>query len=105
MGKLSIKKGDQVVVIAGKQRGKKGKVQKVHPADNTVLVEGLNLVKKHSKPSQTNPQGGVIDKSLPINVSKVMLICPECNEPIRVARKRTEDGVVRVCRKCSRNID
>lgn len=103
---VNIKKGDEILVISGKDKGRRGKVQRVSPRDNAVLVEGLNLAKKHSKPSKANPQGGVIDKALPLNVSKVMVVCPGCNKPTRIVRERAADGsLVRSCRHCNRNLD
>lgn len=103
---VNIKKGDEVLVISGKDKGRRGKVQRVSPADNTVLLEGLNLVKKHSKPSKANPQGGVIDKAMPLNISKVMVVCPGCNKPTRIVRERAVDGsLVRSCRHCNRNLE
>jgi len=106
MAKVSLKKGDEVMVIAGKDKGRRGKIQKVLPSVASVLVEGLNLVKKHAKPTKSNPQGGVIDKALPLHASKVMVVCPGCNEPTRILRERSADGVsVRSCRHCGRNLE
>ena len=103
---INVKKGDEVLVTSGKDKGRRGKVQKVFPQDNAVLVEGLNLVKKHAKPTKANPQGGVIDKALPLNVSKVMVVCPGCNKPTRILRERAADGeLVRSCRHCGRNLE
>lgn len=103
---INVKKGDEVLVISGKDKGRRGKVQKVIPQDNAVLVEGLNLAKKHTKPTKANPQGGVIDKALPLNVSKVMVVCPGCNQPTRAKRERAADGeMVRTCRRCGRNLE
>jgi large subunit ribosomal protein L24 len=81
---MKIKKNDTVLVIAGNSRGKKGKVLKVFPSDNRVIVEGVNIMKKHSKPTQKVPQGGIIQKEAPINASNVMIIDPKTNEPTRV---------------------
>ncbi|HPT87559.1 MAG TPA: 50S ribosomal protein L24 [Bacillota bacterium] len=103
---VNIKKGDEVLVISGKDKGRRGKVQRVFPRENAVIVEGLNLAKKHSKPSKANPQGGVIDKALPLNISKVMVVCPGCNKPTRIVRERAADGtLVRSCRHCNRNLE
>ena len=103
---VNIKKGDEVLIISGKDKGRRGKVQRVFPSENAVIVEGLNLAKKHSKLSKANPQGGVIDKALPLNISKVMVVCPGCNKPTRIVRERAADGsLVRSCRHCNRNLE
>ena len=77
MGKMHVKTGDTVIVIAGKEKGKKGKIIAAYPKKDRVVVEGLNLVKRHTKPSQNNPQGGIITKEAAIHVSNVMLVDPE----------------------------
>lgn len=104
--KLNVKKGDEVLIIAGKDKGRRGKIQRVFPQQNAVLVEGLNLAKKHAKPTKTNPQGGVIDKALPVNVSKVMVVCPGCSKPTRILQEQSADGeFIRSCRHCGRNLE
>lgn len=104
--KVNLKKGDEVLVIAGKDQGRRGKVQKVLPNQNAIIVEGLNLAKKHAKPTKTNPQGGVIDKALPLQISKVMVVCSGCNQPTRFRRNRAVDGaLVRVCHSCGKTLD
>lgn len=104
--KLNVKKGDKVKVITGKDKGSVGKVQRVMPQDNAVLIEGLNLSKKHAKPSKINPQGGVIDMALPIDVSKVMVVCEGCGKTTRVRHERSADGtVIRSCHHCGRSLD
>lgn len=101
-----LKKGDEVCVISGKDKGRRGKVQTVLPSENTLIIEGLNLAKKHAKPTKTSPQGGVIDKALPIAACKVMLVCSGCNQPTRVRRDRAVDGkLVRICGHCGRTLD
>ncbi|NLY74241.1 MAG: 50S ribosomal protein L24 [Firmicutes bacterium] len=106
MSVRNIKKGDEVVVISGKNKNRRGKVQKVLPAIGAVIIEGLNLAKKHAKPTKNNPQGGVIDKALPLNISKVMVVCSGCNQPSRLRRERAVDGtVVRICRNCGKTLD
>jgi large subunit ribosomal protein L24 len=103
---VNVKKGDEVLVIAGKDKGRRGKVQKVIPSDNAVIIEGLNFVKKHAKPNKANPQGGVIDKALPLNISKVMVVCSGCNQPTRSLKEQAVDGQsVRKCRHCGRILD
>ncbi len=84
---MKIKKEDSVIVIAGNFRGKTGKVLKVFPKENRIIVEGVNIRKRHSKPTQQNPQGGIIEKEAPINVSNVMLLDPKTNEPTRLGSK------------------
>jgi large subunit ribosomal protein L24 len=84
---MKIKKEDSVIVISGNFRGKTGKVLKVFPKENRVIVEGVNIRKRHSKPTQQNPQGGIIEKEAPINVSNVMLLDPKTNEPTRLGSK------------------
>ncbi|MBL1212979.1 MAG: 50S ribosomal protein L24 [Ignavibacteriae bacterium] len=84
---MKIKKEDSVVVIAGNFRGKTGKVLKVFPKENRLIVEGVNIRKRHSKPTQQNPQGGIIEKEAPIHVSNVMLLDPKTNEPTRLGSK------------------
>ncbi|GAB4292864.1 MAG: 50S ribosomal protein L24 [Ignavibacteriaceae bacterium] len=84
---MKIRKNDSVVVIAGNDTGKTGKVLKVFPKLNRVIVEGINLRKRHTKPNQKNPQGGIIEKEAPIHVSNVMLLDPKTNEPTRIGSK------------------
>jgi large subunit ribosomal protein L24 len=111
LAKMNIKKGDTVLIITGKDRGKEGTVSRAMPQDNKVIVEGLNIVKKHIRPQGQTRQGGVIDKAMPINVSNVMLKCTECNQPTRVAHERRPLGAdqkirtVRVCKKCGKLIE
>lgn len=111
LAKMNIKKGDTVLIIAGKDKGKQGTVSRAMPQDNKVIVEGLNIVKKHARPQGQTRQGGVIDKAMPLQVSNTMLICTECGEPTRVGHERRPVGVdqkvrsVRVCKKCSKIIE
>lgn len=93
--KLNIKSGDQVKVIAGDERGKTGTVKKVLVKERRLIVEGLNIVKKHVKPSAKNPQGGIIEMEAPIHISNVMLIDPKTGQPTRVGRRRDENGKLR----------
>ena len=100
MGKMHVKTGDTVIVIAGKEKGKKGKIIAAYPKKDRVVVEGLNLVKRHTKPSQNNPQGGIITKEAAIHVSNVMLVDPESGKPTRVSTVPQADGTkVRVAVK------
>jgi len=106
MPKLSVKKGDTVLVIAGKDNGKKGKIVQVLPKENRVVVEGVNVVKRHTRPSQKLPQGGIVEKEAPIHASNVMVICPSCGKPTRVGKKFLADGSkIRVCKKCGESLD
>jgi len=103
--KMHVKKGDQVYVLTGKNRTRKGKVLKVFPEDGRVLVEQMNLVKKHKKPRQRNP-GGIVEQEAPIHISNVMLICEKCKAPTKVGRQIMQSGEkVRVCKKCGEIID
>ncbi len=100
-----VKREDFVVVIAGKDKGKKGKVLKVIPKKQRLVVEGVNIVKKHQRPTATTA-GGIIEKPAPIHVSNVMLICPKCGKATRVGFTFLEDGTkVRKCKKCGEIID
>jgi large subunit ribosomal protein L24 len=97
---MKIKKGDKVQVIAGKDRGKEGEVMFAFPAKNTVIVEGVNLAKKHQRPLGENQPGGIIDKDMPMHVSNVAVISPKDGKPTRVGYKILEDGTkVRVCKR------
>ena len=103
--KLHVKKGDTVYILSGKDEGRKGKILKVFPSDNRVLVESVNMVVKHKKPRQTNP-GGIIRQEAPVHVSNVMLVCEKCKAPTKVGRRVLENGEkVRVCKKCDEIID
>ncbi len=93
MAKLKIKKDDTVMVITGRDRGVRGKVMRVFPATGSVIVEGVNMIKRHTKPNpQQQIKGGVVEKEAPIQVSKLMLVCPESGKLSRVGRKRLDDG-------------
>ena len=103
--KLHVKKGDTVVVIAGKDKGKRGKVLRVVPDKNRVMVEGINMVKKHQKPNQQTMQGGIIEQEALIHASNVMLVCPSCSTPSRTGHTILEDGrSVRRCVNCGETI-
>lgn len=98
--KVHVRKGDTVMVITGKDAGKKGKVLQVLPKANRVVVEQVNIVKRHTKPTKALPQGGIVEKEAPVNSSNVMLYCTECNSVTRRSIKITEQGKLRVCKKC-----
>ena len=98
---MRIHKGDQVVVLTGKDKGKKAEVVRALPALDKVIVEGVNVAKRHSKPTRATQQGGVIDKFMPVHVSTVALLCKSCDKPTRVGMVIDDDGEkARVCRKC-----
>lgn len=104
--KVSIKRGDKVVVIAGKDKQKSGLVLAVYPKDQRVLVEGVNVVKRHTKPNMANPEGGIIEKEAPIHISNVQLADPKSGEATRVGYKLLEDGTkVRYAKKSGEVID
>ena len=104
--KIHVRKGDTVEVIRGDDAGKRGKVLQVFPREGRIVVEGVNIQKRHTRPTRTNPQGGVIEKPGPIDSSKVMLVCPGCDKPTRYRRQRSGDGeLVRVCVRCGKLID
>src|SRR6266536_1238900 len=111
LAKMNIKKGDTVLIITGKDRGKQGTVSRAMPQVNKVIIEGMNIVKKHVSPQGKTRQGGVIDKAMTIDVSYKMLICTECGEPTRVGHDRRPMGAdqklrpVRVCKKCHKVIE
>jgi large subunit ribosomal protein L24 len=106
MAKFSLRAKDEVIVLKGKEAGKKGKILRVLPAMGKVLVEKVNLVKKHMRPTKKLPHGGIIEKESPIAISNVMLVCPKCSKPTRVGKKLLEDGSrVRICKKCGEVID
>jgi large subunit ribosomal protein L24 len=103
---LGIKKNDTVLVIAGKERGKKGRVLSVYPLKDQLLIEKINVIKKHMKPTKKYTQGGIIDKEAPIHISNVMLVCPKCTKPTRIGNSLLQDGrKVRMCKKCREVID
>ncbi len=100
-----IKKGDLVLIVKGKDRGKKGKVIKVIPRESRIIVEGLNLVKKHVKPRRTGEKGKIIEIPAPISWSNVRLICPSCSKPTKVGFRQVNEKKFRFCKKCQNIID
>ncbi|MEJ2183777.1 MAG: 50S ribosomal protein L24 [Nitrospirota bacterium] len=102
----TIKAEDTVQVMTGKETGKRGRVLAVLPRKGAVLVERVNLIKKHMRPSRQVQQGGIIDKEAPLRISNVMLVCPKCDKPTRIGNRVLEDGrKLRLCKKCQEVID
>lgn len=101
---MNIKKGDTVVVITGKDKGKSGKVLEVFPKQNRVLVENINIVSRHTKPKSAQEKGGIIKKPAPINASNIMVLC-DCGKATRVAYKLVNGKKVRICKKCGNSLD
>jgi large subunit ribosomal protein L24 len=102
-----IRKNDNVLVITGKNRGTRGRVLKVDPTKNRLVIEGVNMIKRHTKPNpQKNIKGGVVEREASVHASNVQLVCPECGKQTRVGRKILGDGrKVRICRKCEGVVD
>ena len=104
--KCHFKKDDKVKIVAGKDKGKIGKILSIKKKNNRVVVENINMVKKHARPSSQHRQGGIIEKEAPIHWSNVMLLCSKCVKPIRMKMDRLEDGKkIRICRECNEIID
>ncbi|MDP2951896.1 MAG: 50S ribosomal protein L24 [Chloroflexota bacterium] len=103
---MKIHRNDTVLVIAGKDRGKKGKVHHVLPKEERVLIEGVNLIKRHQKARGAVRQAGIIEREAPINISNVMVLCGRCNKPTRVGYRFLDDGrKVRFCKQCQEQLD
>ncbi|MFC2070621.1 50S ribosomal protein L24 [Chloroflexota bacterium] len=103
---MKIKKEDTVLVIAGRDKGKKGKVRFAYPKDKRILVEGVNFIKRHARATGQVRQAGIIEREEPIRISNVMLMCGKCNRPVKVGYRSLADGKkVRICRSCSEVID
>lgn len=104
--KLHVKKDDMVTIIAGKDKGKTGKVTRVFPEKGRVTVENLNVVKRHTRPTRTNAEGGIVEKEAPLDVSNVQLVCKACSKPTRTGIRVLEDGSkARFCKKCNEIVD
>ncbi|MFQ5675621.1 MAG: 50S ribosomal protein L24 [bacterium] len=107
---MQVRRNDQVLVLAGEYRGKKGKVLKVFPTQNRVIVEGINFIHRHMRPSNKMPQGGIVKKEAPIHVSNVMVICPKCSTPSRIRRdflatkEKKSRAKARFCKNCGEMI-
>jgi len=102
---MHVKKGDKVKVVTGKDRGKEGTILEAYPKKERVLVEGINMTKKHAKPSQDNPQGGILNQEAAIHVSNVMLLDPKSGEPTRVGHEERNGKKVRIAKKSGEAID
>jgi len=103
--KFRIKKGDTVEVIQGKEAGKRGKVMRVLEGEERVVVERVNFIKRHVRPSQKTPQGGVIEREASMHISNVQLVCPGCGKPARVGVRAEGEDKVRYCKKCNVQVD
>jgi len=102
--RMKIKKGDKVRVMAGKDKGREGKVEKVYKKSNKILIPNINIYKRHVKKSDKMPQGGIVDVPRPLDVAKIMLICPKCGKMTRIGFKVEKDKKLRVCKKCESKI-
>jgi len=102
--KCHVKKEDTVMVISGKDKGKTGKVLRVFSIEGRVIVERINMIKRHTRPNPQNPQGGIVEKEAPLPACKVVLVCPRCKQPTRVGRKILENSKLRICKKCGETI-
>jgi large subunit ribosomal protein L24 len=100
---IKLRKGDEVEVLAGKDLGRRGTITRVIPETNRVIVDGVNMAKKHQKPTRATMQGGIIDKEMPIHISNVALVCRSCG-PTRVGYRVEGDNKVRICRKCEKGV-
>jgi len=98
---MKVVKDDMILVISGDDKGKRGKVLKVFPKHNRLIVESINFIKRHERPTQKNPKGGIVEKEAPIQASNVMVICGKCNNPTRLSHRRLQDGKkARICKHC-----
>lgn len=101
---MKLKKGDKVKIIRGKDNGREGTIDRTYPKSEKVLIQGINMYKKHIKKSEQAPQGGLVDLPRPLQSSKVMVICKNCGKPTRIGYKVDKDRKVRVCKKCQGEI-
>jgi large subunit ribosomal protein L24 len=103
---VQIRKNDSVMVIGGKERGKTGKVLRVLRDEDAVIIERINIVKRHTKPRGPQQPGGIVEKEASIDVSNIMIMCDKCNAPVRIGRKILADGKkIRICRRCNEALD
>ena len=101
---MKIKKGDTVLILSGKDRGRTGKIEKVLPKKKKVIIDGINIIKKHVRPRKQKQKGEIVEVSAPFDVSNTKLICPKCNKPARVGYKIVDDKKIRICKKCGEEI-
>lgn len=101
---MKVKKGDNVLILAGKDKGKTGKIMKSLPKEMRVLVEGINLRKKHVRPKREGEKGQIVEVAVPMDVSNVKIICPKCGKAARVGYKKEKDRKFRICKKCNQEI-
>lgn len=101
---MKIKKGDTIYVLAGKDKGRTGKVVKIYPKSEKVLIENINMYKKHMQKSEQMPKGGVVDVARPLNVSNVMTMCQKCKKPTRIGYLLNDKKKIRICKKCNKEI-
>ncbi|MFI5240246.1 MAG: 50S ribosomal protein L24 [Candidatus Saccharimonadia bacterium] len=97
---MKLKRKDTVMMMAGRDKGKTGEITRVIPTTNSIIVEGLGIVKRHTKPSNKNPRGGILEVARPISSAKVALVCPNCKKPTRIGYTIKNDNKERICRKC-----
>lgn len=101
---MKLKKGDTIIVTVGKDKGRKGKIDRIFPKDQKVLVPGINIVKKHLKKKDEKNPGGIVEIPKPMIVSKLMLVCPKCGKPTRIGYDITKQDKIRMCKKCHQKI-
>ncbi|MEI8270062.1 MAG: 50S ribosomal protein L24 [bacterium] len=101
---MKLKKGDNVIVVAGKDKGKKGKITRAIPRDNKVVVEGINILKKHQRPRKTGEKGQIMKIAMPMNASNVMILDPKTDKPSRIGKKQLGDKMIRIARKSNQEI-
>ena len=103
---MQIRKNDSVMVISGRERGKTGKVLRVLPKKDAVVIERVNMVKRHSRPRGPQQPGGIVEKEASVHIANIMMMCDKCNAPVRVGRKPLADGKrIRICRRCGEALD
>lgn len=102
---MKLKKNDNVMILAGKDRGKTGIIERVYPKEDRMIVKGIAMAKKCIKPSKKSPQGGIIDINLKVCASKAMIVCPSCSKPTKISYKTTGDKKMRICKKCGQSLE
>jgi large subunit ribosomal protein L24 len=102
---MKLRKNDNVMILAGKDRGKTGIIERVYPKEDRMIVKGIAMAKKCIKPSKKSPQGGIIDINLKVYASKAMIVCPACSKPTKITYKITGDKKMRICKKCGQSLE